>query len=216
VAKSVREAFPKGEQQERAADAALRHELEAARRDKHIESLTARMAALCEQLEAASAHHDAAKAKHGDAQKETDRLKTELAQEAYKKATDETLQMKAPNPLPPGGSGGVQATLEADGEQAALTSSWTYKAGPRQKPLRSNDVLMRTLRDLKAHVDAARAAEAAKAAKDIAAATAAAAAAEAEAAVAAAKRKADEEAKRSDAPEGRGGDKNATSKARRT
>jgi hypothetical protein len=160
------------------------------------------MAALTEQLEAASARRDAAKDKHQEAQKEADRLQRALAQEALKKATD-ALQTKAPNPLPPGGSGGGQAASEADGEQAACISilldvqSWAQK----EATVEQQDVLTRTLRDLKAHVDAARAAEAAKAAKETAAATAAAAAAEAEAAAAAADKAAEEEAAKRKAEE---------------
>jgi hypothetical protein len=115
VARTMREALPKEEQHKRAEDAALHHETEKVRQEKHFDDLRARMASLKEQVEATTARSEVAAHKQEEPQREATRLQTEVAQEAIKKAT-EALQTKPPSTLPPSGRG---AGLANSGEKSA-------------------------------------------------------------------------------------------------
>jgi hypothetical protein len=95
VARNMREALPKEVQQARAEDAALKHEAEKVRQEKHIADLHSKLAALQLQVEAATARRDAAEAKQRAAEADAARLKAEVAHDAIRKGT-EALNVKKP------------------------------------------------------------------------------------------------------------------------
>jgi colicin import membrane protein len=185
VARNMRESLPKEVQQERAADAALKHEAEKVRQERHIADLQRRLTALTEQVAAATARRDAAEAKQKEAEADAARLKTEVAHDAIRKAT-EALQARPPAGLPPGGSGGRSTGAKAPCiELLAEVQAWAEQEATTAQ----QQTLSETLRTLKEHVEAARAEAKAK---EEAAAAAAKAKEEAEAAEAA-KRTAEEQ-----------------------
>jgi colicin import membrane protein len=177
ISRNMREALPKEVQQERAHEAALKHEAEKVRQEKHIADLQRRLAALTEQVAAATARRDAAAAQQKEAEADAARLKAEVAHDAIRKAT-EALQDRTP-----------QSEAKAPcKELLAEVQAWAANEATPEQQAKLSDAL-RTLRE---HVEAARAEAKAKAEAEALAKEEAARKEEADAAEAA-KRKAEEE-----------------------
>jgi colicin import membrane protein len=153
ISRNMRESLPKEVQQTRASEAALKHEAEKVRQEKHIADLQRRLANLTEQVAAATARRDAAEAKQKEAEADAARLKAEVAHDAIRRAT-EALQDRRSVALPPGGSGSLPGEAKAPCmELLEEVQAWAQKEATAEQQAKLSD----TLHTLREHVEAARA-----------------------------------------------------------